>query len=296
VADESSKLRTRPLTRRRFLAALGGAGLTALAGEAFLLEPYRVTATRHRIGAQQGPASRRLTLVQLTDLHLRRIGHHEQHIARMVNDLKPHVVVFTGDIINDMGGLDLLGRFLRLLDPQLPKYAVYGNWEHKGEVSVPQLAEVYRQGNGRLLVNETVVHRHGDVACLITGVDDLVAGHPDINRALAGVEPLKNHLLLAHCPAYRDQLASSRETGLSAENRERFAVEFMLAGHTHGGQVTFFGYAPYLPSGCGRYLRGWYEDALPRLYVSRGLGTTSLPVRFMAPPEIACFHWHLAAG
>lgn len=283
------------LSRRRFLTLLGGLGLSAVAADALYLEPHGLEVTRHPIGERRGPAERLLTVVQLTDFHLRRMGSHEERIARAVNGLRPDVVVFTGDIVENAGGLVPLARFLGLLDRSVAKYAIYGNWEHKGEVSPTRLAEVYRQGNGRLLVDETVVHRHRGTECLITGLDDTASGWPDINRALAGVAPRKNHLLLCHRPGYRDQLTSPGPGGMSAENRRKFTIQYMLAGHTHGGQVTFFGFAPYLPEGSGRYLRGWYGDAPPRLYVSRGLGTTSLPIRFMATPELACFQWQLAA-
>jgi predicted MPP superfamily phosphohydrolase len=63
----------------------------------------------------------------------------------------------------------------------------------------------------------------------------------------------------------------------------------ILSGHTHGGQVCLGGWAPVLPRGSGRYVAGWYTDGAIPLYVSRGLGTTMLPIRFGAVPEIAYF-------
>jgi len=71
-------------------------------------------------------------------------------------------------------------------------------------------------------------------------------------------------------------------------------VTAMLAGHTHGAQVAAFGYAPVRPWGSGRYVAGWYRDAWPHLYVSRGIGTSVLPFRPGSPPEVAVFDWHLA--
>jgi hypothetical protein len=67
----------------------------------------------------------------------------------------------------------------------------------------------------------------------------------------------------------------------------------MLAGHTHGGQVAPFGIATVLPRGCGRYVAGWYREGGPPLFVSRGIGTSSLPVRIGASPELARFDWSL---
>ena len=63
----------------------------------------------------------------------------------------------------------------------------------------------------------------------------------------------------------------------------------MLSGHTHGGQVKFLGFAPFTPQGSGRYLNGLYDDYEPKLYVSKGVGTSILPIRFGARAEIAIF-------
>ncbi len=60
----------------------------------------------------------------------------------------------------------------------------------------------------------------------------------------------------------------------------------MLSGHTHGGQLSLFGFAPLRPNGSGRYVSGWYRDGAIALYVSRGLGVSILPVRIGVVPEI----------
>ena len=93
-----------------------------------------------------------------------------------------------------------------------------------------------------------------------------------------------HHLVLAHCPITRDALA------LPAGH----AASLVLSGHTHGGQVAPFGIATILPRGCGRYVAGWYRDAGPPMYVSRGIGTSLLPVRIGATPELVCIDWRLA--
>jgi uncharacterized protein len=67
----------------------------------------------------------------------------------------------------------------------------------------------------------------------------------------------------------------------------------VLSGHTHGGQVAPFGLATILPRGCGRYVAGWYRDeGGPPMYVSRGIGTSLVPVRIGATPELVVIDWH----
>ena len=60
----------------------------------------------------------------------------------------------------------------------------------------------------------------------------------------------------------------------------------MLSGHTHGGQITFLGIVPFKPQGSGRYLKGWYKDSDPKMYISKGIGTSVLPIRLGARAEM----------
>lgn len=281
------------MDRRRFLAALAGGAFAASGLDAFAIEPGRVTVTRHRFGPQgatdragggepgspEGPVIR---LVQLTDLHLHGVGDHEAEVARAVGGLRPDLILCTGDMIEGEEDLGLLRAFLGLLDPAVPKLGVYGNWERWAEIRPAALAAAYEAHRGRLLVNETFTGVHRGRAYAITGLDDLVGGRPDLGRATAGLDLGPNHLLLQHCPAFRDRIAGSR------------GPAWMLAGHTHGGQVKLPGWAPVRPRGSGRYLEGWYRDRRPELYVCRGIGTVGIPARFFSPPEVAAFDWRLA--
>ena len=72
--------------------------------------------------------------------------------------------------------------------------------------------------------------------------------------------------------------------------RDRFpAPAAILSGHTHGGQIRLPFYAPYTPYGSGRFVAGWYRDTLAPLYVSRGIGTVTIPARLFCLPELAVF-------
>jgi len=64
--------------------------------------------------------------------------------------------------------------------------------------------------------------------------------------------------------------------------------DLVLAGHTHGGQVRlpWFG-ALWLPEGSEEYESGWFRGRTARMFVTRGVGTNILPIRFLARPEIA---------
>jgi len=72
-----------------------------------------------------------------------------------------------------------------------------------------------------------------------------------------------------------------------------YRPQWMLAGHTHGGQIAPFGWTPFRPRGSGRYVGGWYRDTVPALYVSRGIGTSVIDARHRAVPEVPVFDWSL---
>jgi predicted MPP superfamily phosphohydrolase len=268
-----------PLARRgRVLVALLFSGLAA-GLYAFGIEPDWIEVTHHHLAA---PVSPPLTIAHLTDLHVRRLGRRERSLLAILEREKPDVIVVTGDSVVDGDVLVPLGErasgftyaragelFDRLTAP-LGVFAVRGNWEN-----VRRLRDergYYRDHGVRLLVNES--HEVRPVVWL-AGVDD-PEGRPDVDKALRGVPGGAFAVALFHSPALFDAVAGR--------------VSLALAGHTHGGQVRFPLMPPFwLPDHCGRYVEGFYEDKGSRLYVSRGVGTSVLPVRFLCRPEVAIF-------
>ncbi len=275
------------LTRRRFLGSLA---LTAVGIFSYSrwFEPGRVTVTHHALG-EPGIGRAPVRIVQLTDLHLQRLGAHEQAVAKAVHELAPHVLVLTGDSIDRPERLTTLGAFLDLLPQGVPGFAVLGNWEHWSRVDQAQLRRVYAHRGVHLLINETAEMRLNGRTLLVTGMDDATGGQPNLEQALSDVASTRNHMVLAHSPVYRDVLM--RHSLMST-----FSPVCVLSGHTHGGQVNIAGWAPIRPPGSGRYVSGWYRDEAPATYVSRGIGTSVLRMRLGAPPEIASFDWHLVAA
>jgi predicted MPP superfamily phosphohydrolase len=83
-------------------------------------------------------------------------------------------------------------------------------------------------------------------------------------------------LSLVHEPDYFDEMSTFRNL-------------LQVSGHTHGGQcrVPFFGFVPAKVA-CGKkYIQGAFSRGASRLFVTRGIGTTGLRVRFACPPEVA---------
>lgn len=285
------------ITRRAFLAA-AATGVAAVGANAWL-EPRRLTTTRHVLG-HGAAGGDPLRVVQLTDLHLRAIDGHVEATAEAVAGLRPDILVITGDAIDRQGSFSHLRTFLSLLPPVPHAFATRGNWEVFPDAETRRLRSTYESAGVSLLLNETAELAHGGRRVLVTGLDDL-RGAPNIHLALRRHDAAPNHLLLAHSPAYRDQLHAMRQPDAPAvwprwtERMRSFRFTAMLSGHTHGGQIAILGHAPVRPWGSGRYVSGWYRDTDLPLFVSRGIGTSIVPVRFGAPPEIAVFDWHLEA-
>jgi uncharacterized protein len=284
------------LSRRRFLSLAPAAGVTlALAAEAFVLEPNEVVVTRRVVRERSAPGDVRIIIAHLSDLHLSEIGARERRVAQLMTQSPPSVLLITGDSIDHEGKLHVLDAFLGQLDPRLPKFAVLGNWEYFGGVDISALRGTYERHNCRLLINESARERIGGAELLVTGLDDWLAGKPDVQAALGSTNQHPNHVLLAHCPVQRDLLAVGDRHATDPQERESGAPvpQLVLSGHTHGGQVNLLGWCPWRPKGSGHYVSGWYPGAqAPDLYVSRGLGTVEIPVRLGAPPELAFLEWH----
>ncbi|MBV9109053.1 MAG: metallophosphoesterase, partial [Gemmatimonadetes bacterium] len=146
------------MNRRRFIAASAAVVGALLAADAGLVEPRRLEVTRHDLDPHPAPGRAHVTLAQVSDLHLTRIGRIHHHLAERLADARPDLVVITGDAIDRADALPDLTGFLSLLDRTTPKYAILGNWDHWSGVEIPELERVYDRFGVRLLVNETVVH------------------------------------------------------------------------------------------------------------------------------------------
>lgn len=254
----------RPMVRRRSRIAAAGA-LALMALDAVVLEPRWVVVTRPVLAA---PVRAPVRVMHITDLHGTEPGILERRVLEVLDREKPDLVVLTGDT-TDRGSLAGERSFLAALHAPLGVFAVRGNWEHWRPAADEEL--VYREAGITLLVDEA---RRVRDDLWVVGFDDATAGAPDVERALRGVPSGVATLALTHSPALFDRVAGR--------------VSVLLAGHTHGGQVRIPLLPPlWLPPGSGSYTEGLYASAGSTLYVSRGLGTSMLPVRAFCRPELA---------
>ncbi len=277
--------------RRVFIArALAGTAAAAAAGASVFAfrsarGPAEVTEVPVRL-ERLPPALSGFSIVQISDLHAGLPTIREREVRRVVdqvNALRPDLVAITGDLV-DGGAVADLGHAIAHVGRLEGRHGVYfvtGNHEYYADAGPePWLAELRRLGV-RVLRNERVAVGDRGASLDLAGIDDWSSagfgnGHgPDLPRALAGRDPERSLVLLAHQP---------RGVGEAV----RAGVELQLSGHTHGGQIFPFN---LVQSGIFRYVKGLHRHDEPgstgQIFVSRGAGYWGPPMRLGSPPEIA---------
>ena len=259
----------------RAVAAVAGAAALAWTG---WIEPRRLVTVRRRLELPRWPAALDgVRLGVLSDIHSGAPHAGPRAIARAVERLNaeaPDAMLLLGDYIDAhvlWGGRvpprEIAGELAALSAP-LGTFAVLGNhdWKQAGHGMWRALEDA------GIEVLENRAARAGDL--YVAGLADLRCRRPDLPSALAGVPPEAPVVLLAHDPDVFPYVPDR--------------VALTLSGHLHGGQVAIpVLRRPALPSRYGeRYARGHVVEDDRHLYVSSGLGTSGLPLRFLAPPEV----------
>jgi predicted MPP superfamily phosphohydrolase len=258
-------------------AALAACAILILCGTVWgLIEANSIRVEAVTLRLPQFPKEKSpLRIVQISDLHLGGSTPRSRvkKVVRMVRELKPDLLVSTGDMVD--GQVEKLTREAKLLaslQAPLGKFAVTGN--HDAYSEIDHANSFHHEAGFKLLHGEETFLLDG--ALRVVGVDDLTLIQTQPHFLFPGdVLPRKKSpgetvLLLAHRPTVEPETAG------------RFDLQ--LSGHTHFGQVFPFRWVVWLQYPC---LAGLYEFPHgSRLYVNRGTGTWGTPLRVLAPPEI----------
>ncbi|WP_319586255.1 metallophosphoesterase [uncultured Desulfobulbus sp.] len=242
------------------LAVVGGICLI----DGFYIEPYYPRVIRQTVYINGLPSEfDGLKIVQLSDLHIVKLGKREERALKKIKALNPDIICLTGDYIEDDGitpgtytwqeCAEEAYRFFGELKAKYGVYACMGNWDNMEIIPCMEKLGIH-------VVNEnSTVITIGRKKLLIRG-DSEKQPAPDIQTTIA----------LIHDP-----------DGVDSINESGNHVDLTLAGHWHGGQVGW----PFRMSDV-KYLAGLYQVGDTQLYVNRGLGMHSIAVRFNCPAEI----------
>jgi len=272
---------TRPLSWSvcALIALLGSALVLFL--WAFWWEPGRLVTRHAQLRLPGWGAEPPLRAVVIADLHVGSPRNGIEHLRRLVkrtNGAEPDVVFLLGDyvITNVFGGQFVapedIVRELAAMKAPLGVYAVLGN--HDTWLSASRVEEAFARAGITVLENRAVRVGGAGRRAWIAGVSNLGTGTPDIAGALDGVTDDGPVILMTHNPDLFPEVPAR--------------VSLTVAGHTHGGQVILplFGRA-ITPSRFGeRYAAGHVVELGRHLFVTTGVGTSRLGVRFRVPPEI----------
>jgi predicted MPP superfamily phosphohydrolase len=271
----------------RPLKLAGVAAAAALAGYAGWVEPRRLVVRRIELAPPHWPAALDgLRLGIASDLHagvpyvgLTAVG----RVVDALNAEQPDIHLLLGDYVDSSQILrrpvapEAVAAELARLRAPLGTIGVIGNhdWRATGDRMWRALDQA-----GITVLEDDATERGG---LWIAGLGDLRHRDPDVPKTLAQIPPDAPAIVLSHDP----------DTFPAIPSR----ISLTLAGHTHGGQVAIpLLRRPLLPSRYGeRYARGHIVEGGRHLYVTHGVGTSGLPLRLLAPPEIVILRLRAAA-
>lgn len=242
-----------------------------------------------------------VTVVMLADLHNHLYGEHNEQLSAEIRKQHPDFICLAGDMLigDQETSYAAAQEFVLKLSEEYPVFYAFGNHEarmmHKpGEYRnrFGGYIKPIEEAGVRILVNENADFTVGSTNFKIYGYDLPLKYFEKFNRYVFEEKQLEDALgscessgevftiLLAHNPVYFHQYAA-------------WGADLTLSGHLHGGiiRLPFIGgvitpQAKLFP----RYDAGMYMREEKRLIVSRGLGTHTVPIRFMNPPELSVIH------
>ena len=220
----------------------------------------------------KAPVDSPLKIMQISDLHTKGLNSPEKKVISIIESVKPDIIVLTGDISSPGSDLNDYEEVLKNIKAPKGVFFVTGNWEYW----------THPEGFNALLGKLGIVNLDNKNIIIsgktwLIGFDDYLEGNPDEKRAFQNVPEDSFKLGLFHTPQYFDLIHTK--------------LNLSLSGHSHGGQMRLPFIDPFwLPAGTGKYFDGWFSEGESRMYVSRGVGNSILPLRLFCRPEIVIFN------
>ena len=213
------------------------------------------------------------TILQLADLHADMHTEFPARVKEIIAPLDYDCLAMTGDFrtctFGEHSGATAAAIAI-VAEVEQPKFAILGNHDFLAKVPVMEAAGI------RFLLNEHIVLRRAEAELCLVGIDDpnFYKTH-NFERALEGAPSDATKVLLSHAPQIHR---------IAAEK----GIDFLIAGHTHGGQICLPGGYLILhdKSAPRRVLSGAWREGELQGYTSRGTGGSGLPVRLNCPAEV----------
>lgn len=220
-----------------------------------------------------------LKIVHITDLHYGNTTNNSdlKKIVDKVNLIKPDIIVFTGDLLDKELNNEELGEFkstLNNMKSNIKKYAVNGNHDEN-------FSEILKEtGFADLNNNYDSLYNSNNSVILFSGINT----NDDINDAIKNINNFLSDEQNTNNIIYKIMLMHEPDKILDFDYNN---YDLILAGHSHNGQITipFIG-SLYKPNGSKKYYKDYYELEGTKLYISGGIGTSTLKLRLFNKPSI----------
>jgi predicted MPP superfamily phosphohydrolase len=213
-------------------------------------------------------------IIHLSDIHHSPFTNleHIERAVKIANRLRPDMFLLTGDYVShEKKYISPVAKVLGKLSSEFGTFACLGNHDHWTDPDL--VVKKFTDVGITMLVNEGFRFEARGGSFWLGGVDDHMVGKTDLAAALKGSFPDEMKLLLAHNP-------------LIFRQATRFDVDLTLSGHTHGGQVKMRDPEKrLLPR--RKLTSGLHRRKASQIYITRGIGTVVLPIRYQCPPEIS---------
>lgn len=242
------------------------------------IEPYLLITKTFSVesGSVATPNDSSIKIAVVSDFH---IGSYTKKrflkkTVEKINALNPDIVILPGDFVLQLPVNKINGELLPLKDLQSPTFAVIGNHDagFPGTDVSAEIKKVLQDFNIKVLDNkiENINIKQKNIALI--GLSELRAGNSDYSLAQKAEGDFK--ILISHNPD-------------SVFNVKTKSVDLAVAGHTHGGQVKIpYIYKHIIPTK-NDFVEGFYTVNGINTFITSGIGTVGLPVRFLTIPEIA---------
>lgn len=226
-------------------------------------------------------------IVHFSDLHYgSTVGIDElKETVKSINKLKPDIIVFTGDLVEDNvllteKEINNIIKELKKLSPKIETLAVIGNHDYDHDYwnqIIPELDWTVLDNTYKYVYNGS------KEKIVFVGFDDLMEGNPDYDNAFSFLNEQTEKIytiVLAHEPDQVDKISN-------------YEFNLVLSGHSHLGQVRLplIG-ALYTPVGSKKYFDEHYKIGDADLYINGGIGTSLVKVRFFNKPSINLYRFY----
>ncbi len=252
------------------------------------VEPYWLSMEQRTLTYTQLPSAfDGLRIAFVSDIHVGPFYSRQRldDLVARIDAWHPDMILLGGDYaVDSEGAVDFFASQPGFSAP-LGVYAVPGNHDRvMPETNLPRMLQAMREAGVTPLCNAVEPVRIDGQTLYLAGVDDYAVGHPDIAEVAASCRAQDFTLFLLHNPDGVPEALSARDS-----NGAKHWADLILCGHTHGGQVTLFGLRALKDINWQtgeRYRTGWRHEQDTDILISNGIGTSFLPMRFFARPQL----------